>query len=155
MLSDDRPLADRSLSQLRSELRQLEQQEQALLQAFPYLEELRNTEPASAEEEELVRLEEGIAEVKLELVKRRETLPKVSGSLLESEPDIVKRRTIISQNQDKSAAELCKLFDYHTLPLLERWCEEFHVREWRAAHRNPKCRKRIDTLISKDKRKIR
>lgn len=159
MLSDDRPRADRSLSQLRSELRQLEQKEQALLQAFPYLEELRNVEPASAEEEELVRVEEGIDEVKLELVKRGESLTQIRQEVslntkkrwYESSQDIVRRRQIVLRNPELQARKLCRVFDTERIPLPGKWENELGVTTWSKAYQNRRGRGRIDKIIHDDR----
>ncbi len=159
MLSDDRPRADRSLSQLRSELRQLQQKEQALLQAFPYLEELRNVEPASAEEEELVRVEEGIDEVKLELVKRGESLtqirqevsPNTKKRWYESSQDIVRRRQIVLRNPELQARKLCRVFDTERIPLPGKWENELGVTTWSKAYQNRRGRGRIDKIIHDDR----
>jgi hypothetical protein len=137
----------------------LEQKEQALLQAFPYLEELRNVEPASAEEEELVRVEEGIDEVKLELVKRGESLtqirqevsPNTKKRWYESSQDIVRRRQIVLRNPELQARKLCRVFDTERIPLPGKWENELGVTTWSRAYQNRRGRGRIDKIIHDDR----
>jgi hypothetical protein len=66
-----------------------------------------------------------------------------------TDPEIAKRNTIIDQNPEMSASELCKQFDFHNVPLPGDWFTEFQVRTWAPAYKNTLARKRIDSLISK------
>ena len=153
--TSDRPAADLTTDELKHELLHRQKEERALLDAFPEFEEIRNVDPASPEEDKLARTEERIRELKLELVSRGETPHESGSALLRSKPDIVKRRAIIVQNANLSAGDLCKRFDLEGIPLAENWSVEFEVQTWVKAYKNGKCRSRIDTLISKERKKLK
>jgi hypothetical protein len=74
---------------------------------------------------------------------------------LDSRPNIAKRRAIVRQNLNLSAAKLCKRFDDEGVPLPEGWDVKHDVKQWWPAYLKSECRPLIFKLISVDKRKVR
>jgi hypothetical protein len=68
------------------------------------------------------------------------------------DPEVAKRRSIVQGNRNKSAEELCKLFDLDAVRLSSKWQDEFHVKSWPEAYRNRELRHSIQSLISRDKK---
>ncbi len=153
--SDDSAFGDRTVGQLKSELQRLKKQESDLLEMFPEFGEYRSQEPASLEGEELARLEERINAIKLELVKRGEDPQEIETILRKSQPEVVKRLAVILQNPQLSAENLCKSFDFAHVLLLEVWPEDFGVSTWVQAYKQKRLRGRIQTIISKGRRKAK
>ena len=153
--SDDSAFGDRTVGQLKSELQRLKKQESDLLEMFPEFDEYRSQEPASPEEEVLARLEERINAIKLELVKRGEDPQEIETILRKSQPEVVKRLAVILQNPQLSAENLCKSFDFAHVLLLEVWPEDFGVSTWVQAYKQKRLRGRIQTIISKGRRKAK
>lgn len=76
-------------------------------------------------------------------------LPKSrSGNL---DPNVAKRGAIVTQDSRMTAKQLCKRFDTEEVPLPNDWDEEFAVKKWADAYKNPALRSRIDTIVSKHK----
>jgi hypothetical protein len=67
-------------------------------------------------------------------------------------PDVAKRRAIVANNPERSAHDLCGLFDLDRVPIPEKWPEQFTVDDWRGAYKNKACRARLHALISIDRR---
>ena len=65
--------------------------------------------------------------------------------------EVGKRRSIVKDNRNKSALELCKLFDFSQVPLPDGWEDTFSVATWLDAYHNPKLNHRIQALISRDR----
>jgi len=63
-------------------------------------------------------------------------------------PRTAKRKAIAQQHRKLRAAELCKRFDLESVSLPDGW---HGVGNWRDAYKDPKLRKRIHTIISKDR----
>ena len=55
----------------------------------------------------------------------------------------------MQRNRKLSAADLCKRFDLESVSLPDGWHD---VSNWRDAYRKPELRKRIHTIISKDRK---
>ena len=68
---------------------------------------------------------------------------------------VLQRQNIIGRYPDLSAFELCKKLEIEDVPLPEQWQDEFGPCAWIAAYKNPKYRKRIDTMFSRDKTDLR
>ena len=68
----------------------------------------------------------------------------------------MKRREIVRQDRAATASNLCKKFDLHAVPLPGGWEDEFNVRLWLDAYKKKaELRRRIDAIVSKDKKKVR
>jgi hypothetical protein len=69
------------------------------------------------------------------------------------DPDIVRRRFIVAQNRDTEAGGLCSLFDNSSppIPLPPRMRESG---TWIKAYRIPRYKHAIDSLVSRDRRKV-
>lgn len=154
-----RPAADLTTDELKHELLHRQKEERALLDAFPEFEEIRNTDPASPEEDKLARTEERIRELKLELVRRGESLtqirqevsPNTKKRWYESSQDIVRRRQIVLRNPELQARKLCRVFDTERIPLPGKWENELGVTTWSKAYQNRRGRGRIDKIIHDDR----
>ena len=69
-----------------------------------------------------------------------------------TDPEVAKRRSIAKSNRYVSASEMCEIFDRERVPLPRRWSDAGFP-SWTKAYRNSNYRRRIDTLISKDRGK--
>ncbi len=150
-----------STAELQVVLRQRRTRLKQLCEAFPeFLRDPRVTDQyGSPQQKEFHYLTHEIAELSLELAKRGKSAPEPgpeSGTdWAMSDPDIVKRRAIVLQNPGISAHDLCRRFDMDAIPLASsRWTEEFEVEKWAKAYEIGKLRPRIETLISKDRKKV-
>jgi len=95
------------------------------------------------------------AEINRRRRKSRKSTEAVGNSVQPSrtpDPEVAKRRSIVKSNSTKSAAELCKLFDYHNVLTLASWEAEASVKGWAEAYRNRKLRPSIQSLITRDKK---
>ena len=108
------------------------------------------------------KAESGEEELKVAQAAHSESSPRITQKVNTSDtlsikvsgvnPDIVKRRTIIAQNPEMTARQLCGQFDLDNIPLVEQLRKDFpDVKNWMGAYQNPRCRPRVDTLISKDR----
>lgn len=68
------------------------------------------------------------------------------------DPEVAKRRSIVKGNRTKSAEDLCKVFDLEGVPLPRNWEDDFSVKSWTDARRDPKLRHMIQSLICRDKK---
>jgi hypothetical protein len=76
------------------------------------------------------------------------------------DPTVAVRFMIVNKNRGKSAFEICKILDSHLrdgeLPagfFPTRWTEDYGVTTFVDAYRHPKCRNRVESLISKHRKK--
>jgi len=78
----------------------------------------------------------------------------VDGKWFDSDPDILRRRQIVLKNPGMPAKSLCKLFDSVNtpIPLPRDWRAELRVDTWCGAYANRTGRKRIQKIISTDRR---
>jgi hypothetical protein len=68
------------------------------------------------------------------------------------DPEIAKRAALVRLSPNTSAAEMCQIFDRHDIQLPSQW-KESGFNSWVRAYRDSNYRSRIDTLISKHKKK--
>jgi len=73
---------------------------------------------------------------------------------LDSDLEVVKRRTIVRQNVNLSSSELCTRFDFEDVPVPSGWSEKYEVKNWQAAYRNKECRPLVQKMISDDKKRV-
>jgi hypothetical protein len=64
-------------------------------------------------------------------------------------PRTAQRKAIVQQHRKLSAADLCKRFDFESVRVPEGW---HGVSKWCDAYKKPELRKRIRTIISKDRK---
>jgi hypothetical protein len=145
---------------LRIELQRTLKRQKALLAAFPELKRQASSvlqQYGNAQEREFSRLQSRIGELKLELIGREKGSAAVKGRPELSDPEVAKRDTLVAQNPHMSAHDLCKRFDSanYPVPLPNDWSAEFNVKKWVEAYAIPKLRRRIQTLISKHKRRFK
>ena len=65
--------------------------------------------------------------------------------------NVLQRLSVIRRHINLTASELCKKLEIEEVPLPEQWQDELGQYSWRSAYLNPKYRKRIDTMFSRDK----
>jgi hypothetical protein len=72
----------------------------------------------------------------------------------ESSADVVRRRQIVLKNPRMPSKSLCKVFDgaIPPIPLPGGWQDKLNVRNWSEAYKNQTGRKRIQKIISTDRR---
>lgn len=66
------------------------------------------------------------------------------------DPDVAKRRAIARNNSGVSAQGLCTLMDEAKIPVPKNWA---CYGSWTQANRQPEYRRRIQVILSKDKKK--
>jgi hypothetical protein len=71
---------------------------------------------------------------------------------LDGRLDIVNRRTIIRQNPEIGAKGICEIFDNSDVPLPRTMSE---TGSWQKALRTPQYRAKVETIISKDRKRAR
>lgn len=102
--------------------------------------------------------------LRLELATRAETVDdpsvlsesdtvteEVEHTVTKTDPEIVKRRTIVRQNQDTTAQEMCELFDRLNVLMPSSWRDKLFVKSWAQAYLKKELRGRIQAMISKDR----
>ena len=67
------------------------------------------------------------------------------------QPEVAKRRALVKSNPDAVARGMCEIFDRNRVPLPPKW-QEAGCPSWSKAYKNHSYRKRIDVLISKDRK---
>lgn len=68
------------------------------------------------------------------------------------EPEVAKRTTLVRNNPTAPARDMCEIFDRHNVQLPAKW-KDAGFPTWSKAYIHPVHRKRIDVMISKDKRR--
>jgi hypothetical protein len=164
----------------RMSMSDLERQRDALLEMFPALRTRRLTLDPPPEQERYDEVKEQITDLKLRQLQKtaaqRRNAPREPGQerktdtglpsrrestqdkqqLLGRDPDLIKRLGIIAQNPKLNSQELCGRFDLASVPLPAAWTTlEAPVSRWSDAYRRTDLRKRIQTIISKEKRKLK
>jgi hypothetical protein len=77
-------------------------------------------------------------------------------ALRRSGDDVLRRGGIIAKNLGLSSLELCRRFDLACISVRDEWTGQFPgVHSWVSAYENKHCRKLIQKMISKAKRKLR
>ena len=78
----------------------------------------------------------------------------VGGNWFDSEPNTVRRRQLVLRNPRMLSSSLCKVFDGAAppIPLPRDWRAELSVSTWCEAYKNKTGRKRIQKIISTDRR---
>jgi plasmid stabilization system protein ParE len=76
----------------------------------------------------------------------------VSGKPDRHNPAVAGRAVIVRSNPGVQANEMCQIFDRQEVPLPARWLGT-GFRTWTGACKNPHYRSKIQTIISKDKRR--
>jgi hypothetical protein len=73
-----------------------------------------------------------------------------------SDPDTVRRRQIVLKNPKMRSESLCRVFDktLSPIPLPRDWSAELDVRTWSEAYKNETGRKRIQKIISTDRKAV-
>jgi len=66
------------------------------------------------------------------------------------DPEVAKRVALVKANPGIPANEICEIFDREKVPLPMRWLAA-GLQTWSRAYKNSDYRRRIDTLISKDR----
>jgi hypothetical protein len=67
-------------------------------------------------------------------------------------PEVAKRAVIVRSNPSASADEMCAIFDRENVPLPRKWLDA-GFSTWIKAYKNSSYRSRIQTLISKNRRR--
>jgi hypothetical protein len=93
------------------------------------------------------RLEKKALETSASSPKRAAARDKVTAR----EPEVAKRRALVKSNPDVVARDMCEIFDRNRVPLPPKW-PDAGFQSWSKAHKNHSYRKRIDVMISKDKK---
>jgi hypothetical protein len=81
---------------------------------------------------------------------RRKPLASRAGA--NSDPEVAKRRALVRSNLSALANEICEIFDRERVPFPRRWSDA-GFSSWSKAYKHSNYRTRIDTLVSKDRRK--
>jgi hypothetical protein len=162
-------LRHRDRAELRDELRHLENQANAILEARPNLRDrvrqtlLQYEGPLERRLHSVVHKIDAIGE---ELIARGEALDSISGLPAQiiaqppqqatatsrprrRGPDIVKRAEIVRQNPEARAQGLCLIFDNEKIPVPKGWATQ----RWTQAYKSPVYRKLIHTIVWKDRMK--
>ena len=66
--------------------------------------------------------------------------------------EVAKRRAIVASNTGMTARELCEMFDRKQVTLPTQW-KDAGIESWTRAYQLKKYRGRVQTMISKDRRK--
>jgi hypothetical protein len=112
-------------------------------------------ESEGAQEEKRITLESGAQAVEpTSSVSVKIAATATSREWYDSDPDTLRRRQAVLKNSRMAAKRLCNVFDHllPPLPLLRDWSTELSVKTWSEAYANPTGRKRIQKIISTDKR---
>jgi len=100
---------------------------------------------------EIRRLGKERERIILELVSRGAPKP-ASRKPERGDPDVAARAVLVRSNPGIVAVDMCAIFDRRSLPLLAKW-QERGFKTWSEAYKDSNYRSKIDTLISKDRRK--